>query len=77
MKFLRLYENGYKAQQAKVKELAKELIGEAISARLANGAVTVDDVELYALVLNDATESSEDAQKAYNDEQVANKGVSE
>lgn len=77
MKFLRLYENGYKAQQAKVKELAKELIGEAISARLANGAVTVDDVELYALVLNDATESSEDAQKAYNDEQVANKGVGE
>lgn len=77
MEFLRIYENGYKAQQAQVKALAKELIGEAVSARLANCAVTVDEVRIYALVLNDAAESCETAQKQYDDERIANGEVGE
>lgn len=77
MKIYRNYENGYKEQQAKVTALAKTLINEAINARIANGQITADDFEIYALVSSCATEQLEAAQKEFADEQARDKGVSE
>ena len=50
----------YYRHDLKIAELKKELIGEAISARLQSGAVTSDQLVTLAEVLKDAEGADED-----------------
>lgn len=71
MKIFQCYEKGYKEQQVAVKETARQLINEAVSARLAAGKVQASEMALYGAIMEEAESAAEYANKQYEEEKKA------
>lgn len=73
MKILQSYEEGYKEQQVAIKETAQQLVSEAITARLAAGKITANDLALYGAIMDEAESAVDYAQKRYAEEKEGKK----
>lgn len=70
MKIYGYCDSGYKAQQVQFKETTKDLLNEAIAARLTAGKITADEFAFYAAIMNEAEQSLDYANKQLAEEQA-------